>query len=243
MEQEKAKGLEKSNFAFELFGRITSFLDPKRIIIILALAIASGLLGLLVGTLFVENEYRTTTTMAMVSRNSQSKTQNLSDSHHVADVMQALYDNDSVISATLEQMGSDLTVGQFVKKLSVKREEKTVLVKISYTATSEEEVINAITIYTQNLTNALKTNLGYDCFNTLVPPREPVVINHTLTVVILAVVVELLAALIWVIIRVFPGVIIITGKDLNGFNEPILGEVFEAPMVVVSKDGGEDDDE
>ena len=243
MEQEKAKGLEKSNFAFELFGRIMSFLDPRRTIIILALAVASGLIGLLVGTLFVENEYRTTTTMAMVSRTSQSQAQNLSNSHHVADVMQALYDNDSVISATLEQMGSDLTVNQFVKKLSVKREDKTVLVKISYTATSKEEVIDAITIYTQNLTAALKENLGYDCFNTLVPPREPDIINHTLTVVVLAVVFELLAALIWVIIRVFPGVIIITGKDLNGFNEPILGEVFEAPLTVVSKERGEDEDE
>lgn len=239
MEKDKVK----SNFAFELLGRISSYLDPKKVAIILALAVVSGLLGLLLGSIFVDNEYKTSMTLAMVSRTSQSKTQNLSDSHHVADVMQALYDNDSVVSATLSELKSDMTHAQFVKRINVEREEKTVLVKIDYTDTSKENAVKGINVYVKNLTGALKQNLGYDCFRIMVPATQPKVINHTLTVVWVMVILELAIALLWVVIRVFPGVIIITGRDLNDFTQPVLGEVFSSPKTEGEEDGQEEEND
>jgi capsular polysaccharide biosynthesis protein len=240
MENEKVTQNNKSSFALELLGRITSYLDPVKTAIIFALAVVAALVGLLIGTLFVENEYQTTSTLAMVSRASQSQTANLSESHHVADVMQALYDNDSVINKTLSELKSNLTVKQFVNKLTVQREEKTVLVKITYTDTSKENAQKGIEVYIKNLKSALKENLKYDCFKTMVPPTQPKTINHTLTVVILAVVIELLIALAVVVVRVFPGVIIITGKDLDGFSQPVLGEVFTTPKLDEEIEEGEE---
>ena len=54
MENAKLTQKSKSKFAFELLGRISSYLDPNKIVIILALAIVAGLLGFLFGSIFVE---------------------------------------------------------------------------------------------------------------------------------------------------------------------------------------------
>lgn len=222
---------EGKGFFAELINRIINFLDPKKIAVILAFAVFAGLLGFVVGELFFTKDYRAYMTIGIQSRSSQNKNQNLSTSHHIADVFVALYDNDEVVEKTLKQMQSERTAKQFVKNLSVQREETTVLVKINYTDVTEKQALNGIKFYSQNICKSLEKNLGYTGFIVLSEADKPVEISHTKTVVLVAILFELAIALTVVIIRVFPGVIIITGKDLADFSEPILGEVFITPNI------------
>lgn len=231
---------EKDFFA-ELLNRILSFLDPKKTAVILVFAVFAGLLGFAVGEIFFPKEYRTYMTVAIQSRDVANKTQNLSTSHHIADVFEALYDNDEVIEKTLKEMKSERTTKQFVKNLNVAREEMTVLVKINYTDLTKEKALNGINIYQKNICNSLTKNLGYNGFTVLSPASEPVEINHTRTVVLVAIFLELVIALVIIIVRIFPGVIIITGNDLKEFNQPILGEVFITPNIDINVETQEEE--
>ncbi len=222
---------KETNFALELMGRVINFLDPKKVAIVLIFAVLSGLVGFAFGEMFLQKEYRTTLTLSVKPLKEGNANQNLSNAHHIADVLEALYDNDEIIEATLKQFDTNRSVKEFVNKLNVEREEKTVLVKINYTDYSKESAKTAINAYTKNLCQAITLNLGYNNFEVLSPASEPALINHTKTAVIIAVLIELLIAVLIIVIRVFPGVIIITGADLNDFSEPILGEVFSAPMI------------
>ena len=217
----------EKNFFPELLTRVINFLDPKKIALILVGAVLAGLLGFGMGELFLKKEYRTHLTVGIISRASENKSQNLSHSHHIADVMQALYDNDEVVKLTLEQIKSDRTVDEFVSDLSVKREEKTVLVKISYTDYTPQKALDGINAYYKNLFQALTLNLGYNCFEILSPASTPALIDHTPKIVIFAVLAELLIAILLIVIRVFPGVILMTGSDLRDFEGPIIGEIFD----------------
>lgn len=225
---------KEKDFFTELLNRILNFLDPKKTALILAFAVFAGLLGFVVGEFFFTKEYRTHMTIGIQSRTTQSKNQNLSTSHHVADVFEALYDNDEVVEKTLKQMQSERTAKQFVKNLSVQREEMTVLVKISYTDVTEKQALNGIKLYSKNICESLGQNLGYTGFTVLSEASDPVEINRTKTVVLVAILLELVCAFAIIIIRVFPGVIIITGKDLADFSEPILGEVFITPNIEIN---------
>ena len=220
---------KEKDFFTELTSRIISFLDPKKIAIVLAFAVFAGLLGFCAGELFVKKEYRTYMTIGVLYRNSQYKNDNLSKSHHIADIFEALYDNVHTVEETLKEMNSKRTVKEFVRNTKVQREEKTVLVKISYTDYTPEDALNGIDIYSKNLCESIKENLGYDCFEVLSRSSSPNMINHTKKAVLIAVLIELFIALAIIVIRVFPGVVVITGKDLGDFEQPVLGEVFLVP--------------
>ena len=220
---------KEKDFFTELTSRIISFLDPKKIAIILVFAVFAGLLGFCVGELFIKKEYRTYMTIGVVSRETEYKNNNLSKSHHIADIFEALYDNAQTVEKTLKEMNSNRTVKEFVRNTNVAREEKTVLVKINYTDFSPESALNGIDIYSKNLCASVSQSLGYDCFRVLSRSTQPQLISHTKNAMIIAVLIELLIAFAIIVIRVFPGVIIITGSDLQDFNQPILGEVFTVP--------------
>ncbi len=234
---------KNKDFFADLLDRVLNYLDPQKTAIILICAVLAGLLGFGYGELFLKKEYRTNMTIGIASRATSNKSQNLSTSHHIADVMQALYDNDDVVESTLTQMKSSRTAAQFVDKLSVEREAKTVLVKISYTDQTKEQALVGIDIYYKNLCQTITQNLGYDCFEVLSPAGEPTLISHTQTVALTAFVLTLLIGIAIVVIRVFPGIVIITGADLTDFKEPVLGETFLVPGIETASDEMEEENE
>ncbi len=219
----------KKTFGAELLGRVINFLDPQKTAVILICAVLMGLVGFGFGELFLKKEYRAQMTLAVNPKTAGNHSTNLTDAHHIADVLGALYDNDEVVKKAIEDSKINRTVSQFVNKLSVQRESKTVLVKIKYTDYSAQSAVDGINDYQKALCNAITENLGHKSFTVLYSSDTPDLIDHTPTAILIAILIELIIAASIVVIRVYPGIIIITGTDLTEFKEPVLGEVFTVP--------------